>query len=610
MGIEEKSSLPAGNYMFPATADEMKKLGWEKADIILLTGDAFVDHPAFGTAIIARVLQAEGYKVAVIAQPNWRDDLRDFRKLGAPALFFGISSGNMDSMVNHYTARKRLRSDDAYTPGGKAGFRPDYAVRVYSDILRRLFPEIPQVLGGIEASLRRMTHYDYWSDTLNPSLLRSTSADVITYGMAEKAIVALAGYASRGLIPEKWIGIPQTVVRSRSIPAGAVLLPSFEECLKDKSKFAAHFTTLEKYTSRIEGKIIVEQGTDFNVVTYPAFPPLKESEIDAVYDLPYSRMPHPRYRGKPPIPAWEMIRDSITIHRGCFGGCSFCALTMHQGRTIQSRSQDSVLKEVCACTQVPGFKGILTDLGGPSANMYGMFPLDPARCTKCSRPSCIFPSLCNNLETDYERLLELYRETRSADAVKHVYISSGIRYDLIMNEKDFLAGARKYFEELVGHHVSGRLKVAPEHTSDKVLKLMRKPSFALFRKLAREYNEYNRRKGKKQQIIPYVITGFPGSSVEDSAEMATTLYNMGIFPEQIQDFTPTPMTLASAMYYLGFNPVSGETLVIAKDINEKKLGNELLLSYKPEMRRKLAEDARLIKNARLRAFLQSWLKRK
>lgn len=610
MGVNEKYTGETQNYMFPTSADEMKKLGWERADIILFTGDAFVDHPAFGTAIIARVLQAEGYKVAVIAQPNWRDDLRDFRKLGAPALFFGISSGNMDSMVNHYTARKRLRSDDAYTPGGKAGFRPDYAVQVYSDILRKQFPDIPQVLGGIEASLRRVTHYDYWSDTLKPSLLHSSSADIITYGMSEKAIVIIAGLAAKGIPSSQWKNIPQTVVRGNEFSTDSVVLPSFQECVKDKSKYATHFVTLEKMTNRVNGKTIVEPGADTQVIIYPSADPLIEEELDAIYDLPYTRMPHPRYRGKPPIPAWEMIRDSITIHRGCFGGCSFCALTMHQGRTIQSRSRKSVKGEVVSALNIPDFKGTLTDIGGPSANMYGMKPEDLARCVKCQRPSCIYPSLCINLKVNYTKLLELYKEVRETKGVKHVYVSSGIRYDLILDEKDFLPGAKRFFEDLIAFHVSGRLKVAPENTSDKILKLMRKPSFTLFRRLVQAYDDINRKNGKHQQIVPYLITGFPGCTFDDAADMASKLFGMGIYPEQIQDFTPTPMTLASAMYYLGYDPYSGEKLFIAKEAVEKKLQNDIILSHKSEVRSRLLADIHKIKSPAIREKIRTlWRKR-
>ncbi|PLW94146.1 MAG: YgiQ family radical SAM protein [Marinilabiliales bacterium] len=565
----------------PTSADEMKELGWNQADIILFSGDAYVDHPAFGVAVIARVLEAKGYKVAVVPQPNWRDDLRDFKKLGVPRLFFGVSSGNMDSMVNHYTARKRLRSDDAYSAGGRAGFRPDYATKVYSQILKKLYPDTPLVIGGIEASLRRFTHYDYWSDSLMPSILEETSADVLVYGMGEKSICEIADRLHGGKKTDELRNIPQTVIRTDAIEPDCIILPSFIECTESKKKFALHFTLLEKNSNNIKGNAIAEKTKSGYLLAYP---PHGTENINDYYDLPYTRLPHPRYRKKPPIPAYEMIRHSINIHRGCFGACSFCTISMHQGRFIKSRSQQSIFNELEQVKQMPDYKGTISDLGGPSANMYGMNVKDEDLCIKCKRPSCLYPKLCNNINANHTELTDLYKKAEMVQGVSHVFVTSGLRYDLFINEDGFINDGRKYFEQLVKKHISGRLKVAPEHSVDKVLKNMRKPSYKLFRKLKKEYNNLNRSFVKRQEIIPYIITGHPGENIEDCINMARSLKEDGLYPEQIQDFTPTPMTLSSAEYYLGFNPYTGDHVQINRDMDEKKLHNSILLYHKKEFR--------------------------
>lgn len=465
-------------------------MGWNQADIILFTGDAYVDHPSFGAAVIGRVLQDAGFRVAIVPQPNWRDDLRDFKKLGEPRLFFGVTAGNMDSMINHYTANKRLRSDDAYTANGAAGFRPDYAVNVYSNIIKNIYPGVPLVLGGVEASLRRLTHYDYWEDKLLPSILLTTKADVLVYGMAERTIVSIANALNSGETVEDLYTIPQVAFFSRELKdefaeKEHIKLNSFEQCLKDPLKFGDNFKHIEVESNTLECRQLVEPVRDGFVVVNPPLPPATTEEMDGFYDLPFERAPHPRYKNKH-IPAWEMIKFSINIHRGCFGGCSFCTISAHQGKFISSRSKESVVNEVERIARMDDFKGYLSDLGGPSANMYSMAGVDLGICAKCRKPSCIFPNICFNLNTDHQPLIDLYREARSVKGIKKAFIGSGIRYDMFSDWSN--ATNREYFEEVVKHHVSGRLKVAPEHTEDDVLKMMRKPSFKLFENLKQEFD--------------------------------------------------------------------------------------------------------------------------
>jgi uncharacterized radical SAM protein YgiQ len=581
---------------FPTSVKEMRELGWEQADVILFTGDAFVDHPAFGAAVVARVLKKAGYTVAIVPQPNWRDDLRDFKKLGIPRLFFGVTSGNMDSMINHYTANKRLRSNDAFTHGNKAGQRPDYAVTAYSKILKSLYPQVPIIIGGIEASLRRLTHYDYWSDSLKPSILIDSNADLLVYGMAEKAIVAVAKRLRRGESIESITQIPQTAFRAKEFPAAQndkiILLASYEECVKSKKAFARNFVITEEESNKLEQQPLAEKNGTSWVMVNPSFPPLSQKEIDSIYDLPFTRLPHPRYDGKEPIPAYEMIKDSTTIHRGCFGGCSFCTISAHQGKFISSRSKSSILKELKTIVHTPSFKGHITDLGGPSANMYEMKGINLKQCAACKRPSCVYPVLCKNLDTNYTPLIELYKEARKVKGIKKVTVGSGIRYDLILDKKNkpVNSSALEYFKELVVHHVSGRLKVAPEHTSEKVLKLLRKPSFDLFIHLYNRFTDICQEYGLNQQLIPYFISSLPASGLDDMADLSVQLQKLNMKLEQVQDFTPTPMTLASVMFYTGFDPYTLEKMNIPRSIKEKKMQQLFFFLYDKAKRMELKDE--------------------
>jgi uncharacterized radical SAM protein YgiQ len=590
------------NNFFPTSLKEMRKLGWEQADVILFTGDAFIDHPAFGAAVVARVLEKAGYTVAIVPQPNWRDDLRDFKKLGIPKLFYGVTSGNMDSMINHYTANKRLRSNDAFTPGNRAGQRPDYAVTVYSKILKSLYPQVPLIIGGIEASLRRFTHYDYWSDSLKPSILIDSSADLLAYGMAEKAIVAVADKLNGGEKIENITQIPQTAFRTKEFaPAqnGKIfLLASYEECVKSKKQFAHNFVVTEEESNKLEQRPLAEKAGKEWVIVNPAYPPLSQLEMDNIYDLPYTRMAHPRYNGKGLIPAFEMIKDSVTIHRGCFGGCSFCTISAHQGKFISSRSKISILKELNTVVHNPSFKGYITDLGGPSANMYEMKGINVKQCAVCKRPSCLYPVLCKNLDTNYTPLIELYKEARKVKGIKKITIGSGIRYDLILDKKNKLvdSSALEYFKDLIVHHVSGRLKVAPEHTSEKVLKLLRKPSFDLFIHLYNRFTDICQEYGLHQQLIPYFISSLPASGLDDMADLSVQMQKLNMKLEQVQDFTPTPMTLASVMFYTGFDPYTLKIINILRSISEKKMQQLFFFLYDNEKRKELKVE--LIKKKR------------
>ena len=553
----------------PTSVKEVRARGWDELDVILFSGDAYVDHPSFGAAVIGRLLEAEGLRVAIVPQPNWRDDLRDFRKLGKPRLFFGVSAGSMDSMVNHYTANKRLRSDDAYTPGGKAGFRPDYAVTVYTRILKRLFPDTPVVIGGIEASLRRAAHYDYWSDSLKPSVLVDSGADLLTYGMGERVVLDIAramhnGYNLNLLRKLRQVAFLADDRYVDSLGDEALRLHGFEKCLKDRRAFGENFVRIETESNRMEARTLVEPVGDRFVVINPPYPKLSEQELDHSFGLPYTRLPHPRYNGKGDIPAYEMIKFSVNLHRGCFGGCSFCTISAHQGKFVSSRSEESVLDEVRKLTRMPGFKGYISDLGGPSANMYRMGGRNEALCRKCSRPSCIYPSLCRNLNNDHRPLMELYRKVDRLAGVKKSFIGSGIRYDLFGDNN------RDYLREVVVNHVSGRLKVAPEHTEDGVLRLMRKPSFALFRDLNERFQKICRDEGLNYQLIPYFISSHPGCTERDMRNLAAETRRLHFRLEQVQDLTPTPMTLSSVMFYTGENPYTDEKVYVARSQDEKR----------------------------------------
>ena len=585
--------LDKKNYL-PTTVDEVKALGWDRPDIIIFTGDAYVDHPSFGAAVIGRTLQAAGFKVALVPQPNWRDDLRDFKKLGAPRLFFGVSAGAMDSMVNHYTANRRIRHDDAYTPGGKHGMRPDYPTIVYSKILKELYPEIPVIAGGIEASMRRLAHYDYWKDTLRPSILMDSKVDLLSYGMGEKTIVEIARRLNDGENIKNLVDIPQTALLTDDSPgAEDIILNSFEKCLSSKKSQVENFKRIEEESNKWQGKTIWQKTGNRWVRVNPMYPPMEIGGIDASFDLPYTRMPHPRYKGKT-IPAYEMIKHSVTMHRGCFGGCSFCTISAHQGKFVSSRSKESILKEVRKISEMPDFKGYISDLGGPSANMYAMGGKNIDVCKKCKRPSCLHPSKCPNLDNNHAALLEIYEKVKEEKGIKKAFVGSGVRYDLIMADNNDATKRinDKYLEELVAHHVSGRLKVAPEHTSDKVLDLMRKPSFSQFYDLKEKFDKINRKYGLNQQLIPYFISSHPGCAKEDMAELAAETKQLDFKLEQVQDFTPTPMTLSTEMFYTGINPYTGKNIYVARGEKDKLAQRQYFFWYKPDFRESLLKDLR------------------
>ena len=591
----------------PITKKETDLRGWSEVDIVIITGDAYVDHPAFGAAVIGRVLESHGYKVALIPQPNWRDDLRDFKKFGKPRLFFGISAGAMDSMVNHYTANKRLRSNDAYTPGGEAGFRPDYATITYSNILKKLYPDTPIIIGGIEASLRRVTHYDYWSDELKPSIMLDSKADLGVYGMGELAIVEIAKALNENKKIEDITDIPQTFflkpksVRTRLATSdwNDLRLASHEDCLRDKKTYASNFKNVEIESNKKHANRLLQDVGDYTLYINPPYPTMTEQQIDASFDLPYTRLPHPKYAKRGVIPAYEMIRHSVNIHRGCFGGCAFCTISAHQGKFVASRSKKSIMKEVKKVTEMEDFKGYISDLGGPSANMYRMKGKDESLCEKCVRPTCIQPNICKNLDTNHHPLIELYKEVDKLPQVKKATIGSGIRYDLFLTNEDPSGklGYDEYFEQLMRRHVSGRLKVAPEHSSDEVLRLMRKPSFNLFVKLKKKFDKVNEKHHLNQQLIPYFISSHPACTLIDMAELAVKTKELGYRLEQVQDFTPTPMTLATEIYYSGYDPYTLKPVFVAKTKQEKLDQQRFFFWYKPENRQYVKNTLRKIGKA-------------
>ena len=558
--------------MIPTSVKEVQALGWDYIDVIFFTGDAFIDHPSFGTAVIARWLQKFGYRVAVVPQPNWRDDLRDFRQLGAPRLYFAVHAGAMDSMVNHYTASKRLRSDDAYTPEGRAGARPDYAVTVYTKILKQLWPDIPVVIGGIEASLRRLTHYDYWQDRLLPSVLVSSGADWLCYGMGERTMIELtrAIEAGRNIsdirkIPQIWFYCDGKC-RTRD----AVFLHSYENCLKDKKAFAQNFHLIETYANMMHPPVIVEPVGKGYVQINPTLPPATTQEMDSFWDLPFTKLPHPRYKGKR-ITAYDMIKFSVNTHRGCLGGCNFCTIAAHQGKFIQSRSEESILKEIAELNNLPGFAGNISDVGAPTANMYGMHGKDVSICERCRRKSCLFPSPCKNLDRSHKRLLRLYSRIAAVKGIRHAYIGSGIRYDLFLDEKGFVdESSRPYLKELILDHTSGRLKVAPEHTEDCVLKLMAKPSFRLFERLRKEFDAIVSKSERNCELVPYFISSHPGCGMREMESLSRNPALKGLYMDQVQDFTPTPMTTSSVMFYTGLNPSTMEKVFVERNPDRKK----------------------------------------
>ena len=576
----------------------MELRGWDELDVILFSGDAYVDHPSFGAAVIGRLLEAQGLKVAIVPQPNWRDDLRDFKKLGRPRLFFGVSAGCMDSMVNKYTANKRLRSEDAYTPDGRHDMRPEYPSIVYTQILKKFWPDVPVILGGIEASLRRLTHYDYWQDTVRKSILIESGADLLVYGMGEKPITDLCKRMKESpFIPHD---IPQTVYvikGKQAIPPSIsekedIVLHSHESCLSDKKKEAENFRFIEEESNKYEAARILQHAGNSTVVVNPPYPPMTQGELDMSFDLPYTRLPHPKYKGKR-IPAFDMIKFSVNLHRGCFGGCAFCTISAHQGKFIVSRSKESILREVKAITEMPDFKGYLSDLGGPSANMYAMHGNDLEKCRKCKRPSCIHPKVCPNLNTDHRPLLDIYHAVDSLPGIKKSFIGSGVRYDLLLHESKDPAinrSTKEYTRELIAKHVSGRLKVAPEHTSDNVLHIMRKPSFSQFYDFKKIFDKINKELNLRQQIIPYFISSHPGCTAEDMADLAVITKRLDFHLEQVQDFTPTPMTVATEAWHTGYHPYTLQPIFSAKTQREKLAQRMFFFWYKPEERRTIIQE--------------------
>ncbi|MBR3907298.1 MAG: YgiQ family radical SAM protein [Bacteroidaceae bacterium] len=591
----------------PTTRKEAEMRGWDEMDVVIFSGDAYVDHPSFGAAVIGRLLEAEGLRVAIVPQPNWQDDLRDFKKMGRPRLFFGISAGCMDSMVNKYTAAKRFRSEDAYSPNGKHSMRPEYATTVYSTILKELYPDVPVVIGGIEASMRRFTHYDYWQDSLKKSILVDSKADILVYGMGEQPILALvaamkerlsetgsvymtaaeARYICRGIRQTGYLARREDIVPDENNDR---LLAPHCECLKSKEKQAANFLAIEKESNKVTAKRLLQETDEGVVVINPPFPTMTTEQLDHSFDLPYTRLPHPKYKGKR-IPAYDMIKHSVNIHRGCFGGCAFCTISAHQGKFVVNRSQESILREVEAISKMDDFKGYLSDLGGPSANMYMMKGRNSELCAKCSRPSCIQPKICPNMDVDHSALLELYRKVDSMPGIKKSFIGSGVRYDMLLHKSgDPVRDAvtARYTEELITNHVSGRLKVAPEHTNDSVLKLMRKPPFRQFHEFKKIFDRINGKHNLKQQIIPYFISSHPGSTMESMAELAAETRQLNFHLEQVQDFTPTPMTMATEMYYTGINPETGEKVYVARSMHDKESQRRFFFWYKPEERKEIA----------------------
>jgi len=582
----KETNMDASNKWLPTSVREMRDLGWDEADVILFSGDAYIDHPSFAAAAIARIMEDEGMRVAIVPQPNWRDDLRDFTKMGRPKYFFGVTAGNMDSMVNHYTAARRLRSNDAYTPGGKAGFRPDYPTIIYTGILKKLFPDVPVVIGGIEASMRRLTHYDYWTDSLKPSVLISSGADLLVYGMGDQPIREIITLIRKGVPFSSLTNVRQTAYKCHKDSAlktvrdwKDIRLYSYEESAADKKKFAHNFVVFEKESNRIEAARLTESHGAIQVVVNPPFPVATVEEADRSYDLPFTYLPHPRYDKKGQIPAYEMIRYSVNMHRGCFGGCSFCAIAAHQGKHVVSRSEKSIIKEIEKITSLPGFKGYLSDLGGPSANMYGMKGIDEKICLKCSRPSCIWPSVCSNLDTSHDRLTALYRKVNRMPGIKKAFVSSGVRYDLLFREYNPKAGKKEaeYLEELVRNHVPGRFKVAPEHSVPAVLNLMRKTPFSLFSKLWQQFTAISSRYNLKFELVPYIISSHPGSSDREMTLLANELKRMGLKPEQVQEFTPTPMTLSTTMYYCGFDPYTGRKVIVTRDAGARRKQKSIIM---------------------------------
>lgn len=594
-------------HFLPTTKKEMELRGWDRVDVVLFSGDAYIDHPSFGTAVIGRILERLGLQVAVVPQPNWRDDLRDFKKFGVPRMFFAITAGVMDSMINHYTANKRLRSNDAYTPEGRTDMRPDRALTVYSNILKELYPDIPLIIGGVEASLRRVSHYDYWSDSLHKTILTDTKADLLVYGMGELPITQIVREMQNGKAAAEIWDMPQTafLTRKDNVPENLfkdeVRLFSHEECLEDKLKQAKNFRVVEEQSNLLHASRILQDVDNKTLVVNPPFPPMTEEEIDASFDLPYTRLPHPKYKNKQ-IAAYEMIKFSVNLHRGCFGGCAFCTISAHQGKFIASRSKKSILEEVKKITLMPDFKGYISDLGGPSANMYKMQGRDLSVCEKCKRPSCIYPGICPNLNTNHAPLLDIYRSVDNLPKVKKSFIGSGVRYDMLLHrgkDETVNKAAGEYTKELIANHVSGRLKVAPEHTSNRTLDVMRKPSFGQFYQFKNIFDAENKKNNLNQQLIPYFISSHPGCTEEDMAELAAITKNLNFKLEQVQDFTPSPMTLATEIYYTGYHPYSLEKVYTAKTPSQKESQRQFFFWYDKNNKKRLIAELKRLNRADL-----------
>ncbi|GJM63855.1 YgiQ family radical SAM protein [Persicobacter diffluens] len=607
----QKGKRPITDWL-PITKKEAEARGWDEVDVVLISGDAYVDHPSFGAAVIGRMIEAEGLRIAIVPQPNWQDDLRDFKKFGKPRMFFGVTGGCMDPMVNHYTANKRRRSNDAYTPGGMAGFRPDYATSVYSRILKDLYPDVPVLIGGIEASLRRVTHYDYWQDQLLPSIMETSSADLLVYGMGEQPLREIIRLAKKGVPLSSMHNIPQTAIMrpvEESLPVVKnwedLELHSHEKCLEDKLAYAANFKHIEQESNKLYAKRLVQGIGERNLVINPPYQTMTEKEMDKSFDMAYTRLPHPKYDKRGVIPAWEMIKFSINMHRGCFGGCSFCTISAHQGKFIASRSQKSIMKEVEQVVNMPDFKGYISDLGGPSANMYGMKGIDQSICDRCVSPSCIHPVICSNLDTSHRSMVDLLKKVDHHPGVKKAFVGSGIRYDMLVKSYNKKAdnSIDDYLDQVIGHHVSGRLKVAPEHTSDETLRIMRKPSFKHFHEFKKKFDHYNKKHGLKQQLIPYFISSHPGSTEEEMANLAAETKDMGFQLEQVQDFTPTPMTVATVAYYSGVHPYTMRPIYTAKSKQEKLAQHQFFFWYKKEKREAIRRRLRELKRADLEEIL-------
>jgi uncharacterized radical SAM protein YgiQ len=602
MSLVQLRSKKTDNRAFlPTTREEMEARGWTELDVLIVTGDAYVDHAAFGPILIARFLEGRGYKVGVVAQPKW-DSPADIARMGPPRLFVGISAGNLDSMLNKLTAQKKVRSEDQYSPDGSPHMRPNRASIVYANLCRQAFPGTPIVLGGIEASLRRIAHYDYWSDQVRRSILLDAKADILVFGMGERAAWEIAQRLDMGehlsrlrdirgtahVLPKKdWQPIaddPSRFVRDGKV----VVLPSYEEVLADKQQFAVASRMFQYETNPHNGRRLLQVHGDQAVYFNSPAEPLGESEMDGLYDLPFQRTPHPSY-GQARIPAFDTIKHSIVTMRGCFGGCTFCSITEHEGRIIQSRSEGSVLREVRALTRMDGFKGTITDLGGPTANMYKMTCKDDATESACRRLSCVHPGICENLVTDHAPLIDLMKKVRKADGIKKVFIASGVRYDLAERSPEFV-------RELAQHHTGGQLSVAPEHNNDRVLGKMKKPSITSYERFAQAFCQASEAAGKEQYLVPYFITGHPGSTLKDTVELALYLKDNAMRPRQVQDFIPTPMAVATTMFYTGIDPLTMESVYSARDLREKRMMKALIF-YWDEQHWPLAREA-LIKAGR------------